>query len=134
MSNDLRVTALELVGDRRGILAADESPATMSKRLEGAGVEPTEENRRAYRELLVTAPDLSVGVSGVILAEETLRQKLADGRTFPEACAELGFMPGIKVDTGVVQLAGGSRRASTISTSGWRSSPPSGRDSPSGAR
>jgi fructose-bisphosphate aldolase class I len=95
-----------LVGDRRGILAADESPATMSKRLEGAGVEPTEENRRAYRELLITAPDLSVGVSGVILCEETLRQRLSDGRTFPEACHELGFRAGIKVDTGVVQLAG----------------------------
>ena len=105
-TTELRNTALELVGHRRGILAADESPATMSKRLEGAGVEPTEENRRVYRELLITAPDLAIGVSGVILCEETLRQKVSDGRTFPEACAELGFMAGIKVDTGVVQLAG----------------------------
>jgi fructose-bisphosphate aldolase, class I len=108
LTTDLRSCALELVGDRRGILAADESPRTMSTRLEKAGVEPTEENRRAYREMLVTAPDLSDGVSGVILCEETLRQKLADGRTFPEACKDLGIQAGIKVDTGVKPLAGGA--------------------------
>ena len=106
MTTELRTCALELVGDRRGILAADESPRTMSTRLEKAGVAPTEENRRAYREMLITAPDLSEGVSGVILCEETLRQSLADGRTFPQACKDLGIMAGIKVDTGVKPLAG----------------------------
>lgn len=78
----LRAIARELVGDRRGILAADESIATMSIRLEKAGVTATETSRRDYRELLVTTPDLREGVSGVILCDETLRQKLSDGRPF----------------------------------------------------
>lgn len=95
-----------MVAGGRGILAADESIGTMSKRLEGAGVAPTEENRRAYRELLVTTDRLADGVSGVILCEETLRQHLADGRTFPRGLADLGLLPGIKVDTGAVPLPG----------------------------
>lgn len=98
--------ARELVGARRGILAADESVGTMSTRLEKAGVTPSEENRRAYREMLVTTPGLSDGVSGVILCDETLRQSLDDGRTFPRALLELGILPGIKVDTGARPLAG----------------------------
>jgi fructose-bisphosphate aldolase, class I len=101
-----RQTAWEMVGGRRGILAADESIATMSARLADAGVTPSEENRRAYREMLVTTPDLHEGVSGVILCDETLRQRLSDGRTFPQALSELGMLAGIKVDTGARPLAG----------------------------
>lgn len=104
----LRATARELVGDRRGILAADESVATMSIRLVKAGVTPTELNRRAYRELLVTTPELHKGISGVILCDETLRQQLADGRPFPRAIHDLGMLPGIKVDTGTRHLPGTS--------------------------
>ena len=104
----LHATARELVGDRRGILAADESIATMSVRLEKAGVTPTETGRRDYRELLVTTPDLYEGISGVILCDETLRQRLADGRTFPRALGDLGMLPGIKVDTGTTHLPGTS--------------------------
>lgn len=99
-------TARELVGGRRGILAADESVATMSTRLEQAGVAPTGTSRRDYRELLVTTADLHEGVSGVILCDETLRQRLSDGRTFPRALAEAGMLAGIKVDTGTRPLAG----------------------------
>lgn len=102
----LRETARALVGGGRGILAADESVGTMSTRLEGAGVEPTEDNRRAYRELLVTTERLADGVNGVIFCDETLRQSLADGRTFPRGLADLGMMAGIKVDTGAKPLAG----------------------------
>jgi len=102
----LHDTATELVGGARGILAADESVGTMSKRLEGAGVEPTEENRRAYREMLITTANVHEGISGVILADETFHQKLSDGRPFPQAVTELGMVPGIKVDTGAKPLAG----------------------------
>ncbi|MEJ2890057.1 class I fructose-bisphosphate aldolase [Actinomycetospora aeridis] len=103
----LRATAARLVAGGRGILAADESPRTMSRRLEDAGVAPSEESRRAYRELLLTADDLAAGVSGVILCDETLRQHLADGRPFPAALADAGIQTGIKVDTGTAPLAGG---------------------------
>jgi fructose-bisphosphate aldolase class I len=101
-----RRTAWEMVGCGRGILAADESITTMSARLAEAGVVPSEENRRAYREMLVTTPRLREGVSGVILCDETLRQRLSDGRTFPRALSESGMLPGIKVDTGAKVLAG----------------------------
>ncbi|MBA3800580.1 MAG: fructose-bisphosphate aldolase, partial [Geodermatophilaceae bacterium] len=84
---DLQRAAADLVARPRGILAADESPGTMDKRLEGQGIPASEEARRAYRELLVTTPNLSEGVSGVILSEETFNQKLADGRGFPQALA-----------------------------------------------
>ncbi len=104
----LRDIADELVGRQRGILAADESVTTMSARLGGAGIEPTERNRRDYRELLVTTPDLHEGISGVILCDETLRQELSDGRSFPQGLSDLGLMTGIKVDTGARPLAGTS--------------------------
>ncbi len=102
----LHATAAGLVGDGKGILAADESIGTMSRRLEDAGVAPTEEHRRAYRELLVTTADLARGISGVILCEETLHQQVADGRGFPTALAALGLATGVKVDTGTAPLAG----------------------------
>lgn len=105
MDGGLRATARRLVGGGRGILAADESVATMSRRLEQAGVEASAENRRAYRELLVTTADLADGVSGVILCDETLRQRFADGRAFGAGIADAGMLPGIKVDTGTTPLA-----------------------------
>ncbi|MYW93986.1 fructose-bisphosphate aldolase class I [Amycolatopsis rubida] len=104
--NSLVETAAVLVAAGKGVLAADESVATMSARLEKAGVAPTEENRRDYRELLVSTPELAAGVSGVILCEETLRQRLADGRPFPAAVADFGMLTGIKVDTGAKPLPG----------------------------
>jgi fructose-bisphosphate aldolase class I len=104
--NDLAGTAAALVAPCKGILAADESIATMSARLEKAGVEPTEENRRAYREMLVTAPGLGDGISGVIFCDETLRQRVGGGRLFPAALTGLGMLAGIKVDAGAKPLAG----------------------------
>jgi fructose-bisphosphate aldolase class I len=90
----------------KGILAADESIATMSKRLEEAGVEPTAENRRKYRELLATVPGLSDSVSGIIFCDETLRQTFSDGTPFAQAVSALGILPGIKVDTGAKPCPG----------------------------
>lgn len=100
------VAAAALVAPGKGILAADESIGTMSARLAAAGAAATLENRRAYREMLVTTPGLADGISGVILCDETLRQHVSAGRTFPVALRELGMMAGIKVDTGARPLAG----------------------------
>jgi fructose-bisphosphate aldolase class I len=90
----------------KGILAADESIATMSKRLAEAGVDPTAENRRLYRELLATAPGLSESVSGIIFCDETLRQTFSDGTPFAQAVRSLGILPGIKVDAGAQPCPG----------------------------
>lgn len=95
-----RQVAAELVAPGKGILAADESVRTMSARLVSAGVRATEDNRRGYREMLASTPDLSESISGIIFCAETLRQRFTDGRTFPDAVRQLGVLPGIKVDTG----------------------------------
>jgi fructose-bisphosphate aldolase, class I len=106
MKDALHGTAQAMVSRPRGILAADESIPTMSSRLEKVGIAVTEENRRAYREMLLTTPELDRGISGVILSDETFNQKLSDGNTFPLAVHSLGILPGIKVDTGAKPLAG----------------------------
>jgi fructose-bisphosphate aldolase, class I len=105
MIEALHGTARTMVSRPRGILAADESVGTMSSRLEKVGVPATAENRRDYREMLVTAPDLHEGISGVILSDETFNQKLSDGNAFPLALHALNILPGIKVDTGAKDLA-----------------------------
>jgi fructose-bisphosphate aldolase class I len=102
----ISVTAAALVAAGKGILAADESVPTMSARLAAAGVEPTADHRRSYRELLATTPDLARAVSGIILCDETFGQRFADGRPFPKALRALGLLPGIKVDTGAVDCPG----------------------------
>jgi len=116
----LTEVAHALVSNRRGILAADESVGTMSKRLESVGVDPTEENRRSYRELLVTTPELAESINGVILADETFGQQLADGKTFPEALAALDVLTGIKVDIGAKPLAGAPDEKVTEGLDGLR--------------
>lgn len=98
--------AAAMTAPGKGILAADESIATMSARLEKAGVTPTADSRRTYREILVTTPGLADGVSGIIFCEETLGQVFSDGRPFPQAVRELGMLPGIKVDTGAKPCPG----------------------------
>jgi fructose-bisphosphate aldolase, class I len=105
---ELEETARAMVAEDQGILAADESTGTMTKRLEGVGVESNEDNRRTFRELLVTTPDAGEKISGVILYDETIKQKTADGKPFPEMLNEVGILPGIKVDTGAKPLAGGA--------------------------
>ncbi|HET9509428.1 MAG TPA: class I fructose-bisphosphate aldolase [Gaiellaceae bacterium] len=117
---DLHVTAKELVADSRGILAADESSGTIEKRFESIGLESTEENRRAYRDMLFTTPELEQSVSGVILFDETIRQSSADGTPFPELLARKGIIPGIKVDTGAKPLAGSPEEKVTEGLDGLR--------------
>ena len=103
---DLTAIAAALVAPGQGILAADESIATMSARLAAAGLEPTAASRLAYRELLVTTTALAGGISGVILCEETFGQRLADRTSFPAAIRRAGMLPGIKADAGTRPLAG----------------------------
>ncbi len=106
MSKELTDTIKDIVKQGKGILAADESTATITKRFKTINVESTEENRRIYRELLFTTTNLSEYISGVILYEETLNQKTRDGVPFPKFLQETGIVPGIKVDKGIIPLSG----------------------------
>ncbi|MBV9349314.1 MAG: fructose-bisphosphate aldolase, partial [Patescibacteria group bacterium] len=103
---ELKKIAEALVARPKGILAADESFGNINKKFEKLGIPVTEENRRAYRELLFTAPDIGSYISGVILFDETIRQSAEDGRTFVEVLEDAGVMPGIKVDEGVQKMDG----------------------------
>ncbi|HWE80505.1 MAG TPA: class I fructose-bisphosphate aldolase [Gaiellaceae bacterium] len=103
--SDLAATAKALVAPGKGILAADESSGTIEKRFTAVGVESTEESRRAYRDLLFTTEGAAEFVSGVILFDETIRQRSADGTPFPELLERQGVIPGIKVDEGAKPLA-----------------------------
>ena len=101
----LESIAQAMVAPGKGILAADESTGTIGKRFDSINVECTEENRRAYRDTLFSTQGLGEFVSGVILYDETLRQKSADGTPFPALLVRQGILPGIKVDTGAKDLA-----------------------------
>lgn len=103
--NLLSKTAAAMVARGKGVLAADESSGTCEKRFKSVNVECSEENRRAYRGLLFTTPGVEQYVSGVILFDETLRQKTSDGVPFPAYLAGKGILPGIKVDKGAMDLA-----------------------------
>lgn len=100
----LRNVAKQLVASGKGILAIDESFRTSEKRFLASGVEHTEENRRLYRQLLVTAPEIENYVSGYILFDETIRQQTDAGIPFPAVLSEKGILTGIKVDTGAVDF------------------------------
>ncbi len=102
---NLESIARKLVAPGKGILAADESSGTIEKRLKSISVPSTEENRRAYREILFTTAGSGEFISGVILFDETIRQKTRDGRTFVEALGEQGIIPGVKVDKGAKAMA-----------------------------
>lgn len=104
-NENLESVARTLVAPGKGILAADESTPTIEKRLKSIGVASTEENRRAYREVLFTTAGAGEFISGVILFDETIRQKTRDGRTFVEALEQQGIIPGIKVDKGAKPMA-----------------------------
>jgi fructose-bisphosphate aldolase class 1 len=99
-------TVSELVAPGQGILAVDESVATISKRFAALGIDSTPESRRAYRETLLMCPGIGEFISGAILYDETLRQTTSDGVPFPTAMRDAGIICGIKVDTGAKQLAG----------------------------
>jgi fructose-bisphosphate aldolase, class I len=105
-AQELNATAKEIVADYRGILAADESTGTIEKRFDSIGVDSTEENRRFYRQLLFTAAGMEAFVGGVILYDETIRQGTDDGTPFAQVLASKGVVPGIKVDTGALDMAG----------------------------
>jgi fructose-bisphosphate aldolase, class I len=105
-TSELSATARGLVAKGRGILAADESTSTITRRFDSIKLESTEENRRTYREMLFTAPGAQEYISGVIMYDETLRQKTKDGVPFPAYLAQRGMLPGIKVDLGAKPLAG----------------------------
>ena len=98
--------ARAMVAPGKGIIAIAESNATIAKRFQGVGIENTEENRRAYRELLLTTPKLSDYISGAILFDETIRQSTKDGVPFAKYMSDHGIIPGIKVDKGTHPLAG----------------------------
>jgi fructose-bisphosphate aldolase class I len=102
---DLIATAQAMVASGKGILAADESTGTIEKRFNSIKVENVEENRRAYRDMLFTTKDLGKYISGVILFDETIRQKASDGTSFVELMQKNGILPGIKVDAGAKPLA-----------------------------
>lgn len=106
IKHTLQHTINDMVDERRGVLAADESAPTIKKRFDSIGVESTEENRRAYRSLLLETEGLGEYISGVILFEETLAQKNASGTPLPHVAWEQGIVPGIKVDKGTEPLAG----------------------------
>jgi fructose-bisphosphate aldolase, class I len=104
--SQLTRVASAMVVRGKGILAADESTGTITKRFAGIQLESTEEHRRAYREMLFTTAGAAESVSGVILYDETIRQKTRDGVPFPQYLMAQGIIPGIKVDTGAKPLAG----------------------------
>src|SRR5262252_8053195 len=103
--HELHETALALVAEGKGILAADESDGTIKKRFDSIGLESTEDNRRAYRDMLFTTPGSEEFISGVILFDETIRQSGHDGTPFPKLLESRGVIPGIKVDKGAKPLA-----------------------------
>ena len=104
-AHELAAIAKAMVAPGKGILAVDESTGTIEKRFASIKVENTEENRRAYRDMLFSSKGLSQSISGVIFYDETLRQKSASGTPFVELLAKNGILPGIKVDTGAKDLA-----------------------------
>ena len=120
MPKELESVARSLVAPGKGILAADESTGTIKKRFDSIDVESTEENRRAYRDLLFTTSGAAEHISGVILYDETIRQASADGTPFPQLLAAQGIHPGIKVDTGAKDLAGAAGEKVTEGLDGLR--------------
>jgi len=117
---DLESVARALVAPGKGILAADESTGTIEKRFTSIDVESTEQNRRAYRNLLFTTQGVEEFISGVILYDETIRQSGDDGTPFPELLGRRGIIPGIKVDKGAKPLANAADETITEGLDGLR--------------
>jgi fructose-bisphosphate aldolase, class I len=119
-TDTLQGTIQALLAPGRGILAADESFPTIGKRFKELGIDSTEENRRAYRDMLLTTPGLSGSISGVILFDETIHQSSLKGVPFPKLIAGQGIVPGIKVDEGAVALPGFEGEKFTLGLDGLR--------------
>ena len=118
--SELETIARAMVAKGKGILAADESGGTIKKRFDSIKLESTEEARRTYREMLFTAPSAAEHISGVIMYDETIRQKTREGTPFSQYMAKLGIVPGIKVDTGAKPLAGFPNETITEGLDGLR--------------
>jgi fructose-bisphosphate aldolase class I len=119
VSSDIEKVALALVANGKGILAADETVPTLTKRFDSLGVQSTENSRRTYREMLFTAGTADF-ISGVILQDETIRQKSSDGTPIAQVLSKQGIVPGIKVDTGARPLAGAPGETVTEGLDGLR--------------
>jgi fructose-bisphosphate aldolase, class I len=120
MSEDLEGVVASLVADGKGILAADESVATLTRRFGTFGIQSTEQSRRAYREMLFTTTGAAEFISGAILYDETFRQKSSGGQPLAEVLMSQGIVPGIKVDTGAEPLAGSPEERITEGLDGLR--------------
>src|SRR4051794_29567957 len=120
MSHDMERNAAALVSDGKGILAADETVGTLTKRFDALGIRSTEQSRSAYREMLFTAAGVERLISGVIMHDETLHQKSSGGMPLADLLASQHILPGIKVDTGAKPLAGSSGESVTEGLDGLR--------------
>ena len=118
--SEIENIAKKIVANGKGILAADESTGTMTKRLAGVKVESTSENRLKFRETLFSAEGMKNYIGGVILYDETIKQKTSSGKTIPDLIKSLGSIPGIKVDTGAKKLAGSPEEKITEGLDGLR--------------
>jgi fructose-bisphosphate aldolase, class I len=118
--HDLHDVALTLVAERKGILAADETVPTLTKRFDSLGIASTEQSRRTYRQMLFTSPGAAEFISGAIMHDETIRQKSSDGTPLVEIQTAQGIVPGIKVDSGAKPLAGSRRETVTEGLDGLR--------------
>ena len=118
--SDLNKIALKILENGKGILAADESTGTMTKRLEGVSVPSTPENRLLFRETLFSAPSMTNCIGGVILYDETIRQEDSKKEKIPQLISKMGSLPGIKVDTGAKVLAGSPDEKITEGLDGLR--------------
>ena len=120
MSHDLESVAATLVADGKGILAADETVPTLTKRFDTLGIPSTEQSRRTYWEMLFTAPGAAEFISGVIMQDETIRQKSSDGTPLAEVLSKQDILPGIKVDIGAKPLPGSPGETVTEGLDGLR--------------
>jgi fructose-bisphosphate aldolase, class I len=120
MTGDLESVARALVAEGKGILAADETIPTLTRRFDALGIASTEHSRRTYREMLFTSPGAAEFISGAILYDETIRQKSSRGTPLAEALSAQGILPGIKVDTGAKPLAGSPDETVTEGLDGLR--------------
>jgi fructose-bisphosphate aldolase class I len=118
--SEIEIIAKQIIAKGRGILAADESTGTMTKRLSSVNVESTAENRLKFRETLFSSEGMKNYIGGVILYDETIKQKTSSGKTIPELIKSSGSVPGIKVDTGAKKLAGSPEEKITEGLDGLR--------------
>src|SRR5262249_25064161 len=118
--HDLESVALTLVAEGKGILAADETTPTLTRRFDTLGIQSTEQSRRTYREMLFTSPGAAEFISGVITYDETIRQKSSGGTPLAEVLKVQSILPGIKVDTGAKPLAGSPDETVTEGLDGLR--------------